>query len=144
MCRNRPMVDIQYAAAEIRRGKKRIIIKKERKKETTGQKYNGLPQEDKEKNRGQQWQRYSPIPPTSSDRNEISRGGWPSGDSSEVQISSKSDKRFRSCGGSKFALPIDLGISLYISLYYCTSRDKETCELGPRLIQCGLGRGLLQ
>jgi len=36
------MVDIQSAAAEIRRGKK----KKERKKkkiETTGQKYNGLP-----------------------------------------------------------------------------------------------------
>jgi len=36
------MADIQFAAAEIRRGKKR---KKERKKkeETTGQKYNGLP-----------------------------------------------------------------------------------------------------
>jgi len=51
---------------------------------------------------------------------------------------------FGAVGGSKFALPIDLGISLYISLYYCTSRDKETCELGPRLIQCGLGRGLLQ
>jgi len=30
------MVDIQFAAAEIRRGKK------ERKKETTGQKHNGL------------------------------------------------------------------------------------------------------
>jgi len=35
------MVDIQSAAAEIRRGKKK---KKRRKKiETTGQKYNGLP-----------------------------------------------------------------------------------------------------
>jgi len=33
------MVDIQSAATEIRRGKK----KKERKIETTGQKYNGLP-----------------------------------------------------------------------------------------------------
>jgi len=33
------MVDIQSAAAEIRRGKRQ----KERKKETTGQKYNGLP-----------------------------------------------------------------------------------------------------
>jgi len=33
------MVDIQSAAAEIRRGKK----KEERKKETTGQKYNGPP-----------------------------------------------------------------------------------------------------
>ena len=32
------MVDIQSATAEIRRGKK-----KERKTETTGQKYNGLP-----------------------------------------------------------------------------------------------------
>jgi len=32
------MVDIQCAAAEIRRGKK-----KRKKKETTGQKYNGLP-----------------------------------------------------------------------------------------------------
>jgi len=38
MCRS--MVDIQSAAAEIRRGKKK---KKDRKKETTGQKYNGLP-----------------------------------------------------------------------------------------------------
>jgi len=38
------MVDIQSAAAEIRRGKKERK-KKERKKEeeTTGQKYNGLP-----------------------------------------------------------------------------------------------------
>jgi len=34
------MVDIQSAAAEIRRGKKK---KKERKIEITGQKYNGLP-----------------------------------------------------------------------------------------------------
>jgi len=33
------MVDIQPAAAEIRRGKK----KKDRRKETTGQKYNGPP-----------------------------------------------------------------------------------------------------
>jgi len=33
------MVDIQSAAAEIRRGKK----EEERKIETTGQKYNGLP-----------------------------------------------------------------------------------------------------
>jgi len=33
------MVDIQSPTAEIRRGKK----KKDRKKETTGQKYNGLP-----------------------------------------------------------------------------------------------------
>jgi len=36
MCRS--MVDIQSAATEIRQGKK-----KDRKKETTGQKYNGLP-----------------------------------------------------------------------------------------------------
>jgi len=35
---SRSMVDIQYTAAEIRRGKKR-----RRRKETTGQKYNGLP-----------------------------------------------------------------------------------------------------
>jgi len=34
------MVDIQPAAAEIRRGKKK---KEDRKKETTGQKYNGPP-----------------------------------------------------------------------------------------------------
>jgi len=33
------MVDIQSAAAEIRRGKKR----RGKKEETTGQKYNGLP-----------------------------------------------------------------------------------------------------
>jgi len=36
MCQS--MVDVQSAAAEIRRGKK-----KDRKKATTGQKYNGLP-----------------------------------------------------------------------------------------------------
>jgi len=35
------MVDIQYAAAEIRRGKKEE--EEEEKIETTGQKYNGLP-----------------------------------------------------------------------------------------------------
>jgi len=35
------MVDIQSAAAEIRRGKK--IARKKKKKETTGQKYDGLP-----------------------------------------------------------------------------------------------------
>jgi len=38
MCRS--MVDIQSAAAEIRRGKKK---KTDRRKETTGQKYNGPP-----------------------------------------------------------------------------------------------------
>ena len=37
MCQS--MVDIQHAAAEIRRGKK----KTGRRKETTGQKYNGPP-----------------------------------------------------------------------------------------------------
>jgi len=37
MCQS--MVDIQSAAAEIRRGKK----DRKNKKETTGQKYNGLP-----------------------------------------------------------------------------------------------------
>jgi len=46
MCGSRPVVDIQSAAAEIRRGKKEESKKKEvrrRKKiETTGQKYNGL------------------------------------------------------------------------------------------------------
>jgi len=36
------MVDIQSAAAEIGRGKKEERKKKERKIETTGQKYNGL------------------------------------------------------------------------------------------------------
>jgi len=38
MCRS--MVDIQSPTAEIRRGKKE---EEDRKKETTGQKYNGLP-----------------------------------------------------------------------------------------------------
>jgi len=36
------MVDIQYAAVEIRRGKKERR-RRRRKIETTGQKYNGLP-----------------------------------------------------------------------------------------------------
>jgi len=37
------MADIQSPAAEIRRGKKKIERKKERKIVTTGQKYNGPP-----------------------------------------------------------------------------------------------------
>jgi len=38
------MADIQFATAEIRRGKKERKKKERRKKEvTTGQKYNGLP-----------------------------------------------------------------------------------------------------
>jgi len=49
-------------------------------------------------------------PPTSSHRNEILRGGWSSDDSSKFRISSKSVKRFRSCGGSKFAHPHWLGL----------------------------------
>jgi len=40
MCRS--MVDIQSPTAEIRRGKKKEG-RKEGRKETTGQKYNGLP-----------------------------------------------------------------------------------------------------
>ena len=58
-----------------------------------------------------------------SDRNEILRGGWSSDDSSKVRISSKSDKRFRSCGGRNLPIPIDLAIGLYNSLYYRTNRD---------------------
>jgi len=34
------MIDVQFATAEIRRGKKE---RKKKKEETTGQKYNGLP-----------------------------------------------------------------------------------------------------
>jgi len=37
------MVDIQSPTAEIRRGKKKMIERRRRKIETTGQKYNGLP-----------------------------------------------------------------------------------------------------
>jgi len=37
------MVDIQPAAAEIRRGIKKEEDRRRKKKETTGQKYNGLP-----------------------------------------------------------------------------------------------------
>jgi len=37
------MVHIQFAAAEIRRGKKRRKKERRKKIETTGQKYNGLP-----------------------------------------------------------------------------------------------------
>jgi len=60
---------------------------------------------------------YSPRPPTPWDRNEILRSGCSSDVSSKIRISSKSVKRFRSCGGSKFAHPIDLAIGLYNSLY---------------------------
>jgi len=44
-----------------------------------------------------------------SDRNEILHGGRSSDDSSKFGISSKSVKRFQSCGGSKFAHPHWLG-----------------------------------
>jgi len=37
------MADIQFAAAEIRRGKKKRKKKERKKIEITGQKYNGLP-----------------------------------------------------------------------------------------------------
>jgi len=37
------MVDIQCAAAEIRRGKRRRRKEERKKVETTGQRYNGLP-----------------------------------------------------------------------------------------------------
>ena len=51
-----------------------------------------------------QWQTgYSPRPPTLSVQNEILHGGWTSGDSSKVRISSLSVKRFRNCGWSKSA-----------------------------------------
>ena len=54
----------------------------------------------------QQWQTgYSPRPPTSTDRNEILRGGWSSDGSSKIRISSKSVKWFQRCGVSKFAHP---------------------------------------
>ena len=56
--------------------------------------------ERKTKTETQQWQTgYSPRPPTSSDWNEILRGGWSSDGSSKIQISSKSVKQFRGCGG---------------------------------------------
>ena len=82
--------------------------------------------ERKTKTETQQWQTgYSPRPPTSSDRKEILHGGWSSDDSSKIRISSKSVKRFRSCGGRNLAIPIDLAIGLYNSLYYRTSRDDD-------------------
>ena len=74
----------------------------------------------------QQWQTgYSPRPPTSTDRNEILRGGWSSDGSSKIRISSKSVKWFQRCGVSKFAHPHWLGhwLILYNSLYYRTSCD---------------------
>ena len=54
----------------------------------------------------------SPRPPTSSDRNESLHGGWSSGGSSEVWISSKSIKQFRSCGGQTLPFPTDLAKSM--------------------------------
>jgi len=47
-----------------------------------------------------------PRPPTSSDRNESLHGGWSSGGSSEVWISSKSIKQFRSCGVKLCPFPL--------------------------------------
>jgi len=65
--------------------------------------------ERKTKPETQEWQTgHSPRPPTSSDRNEILRGGWSSDVSSKVRISPKSVKRFRSCGGRNLPTPIDL------------------------------------
>jgi len=49
---------------------------------------------------------YLPRPPTSSDRNEIFRGGWSEGDSSKVRISSTSVKRFRTSGVEIYPFPL--------------------------------------
>jgi len=65
---------------------------------------------------------YSPRPPTSSDRNEILHNGRPLDISSKIRISSKSVKRFQSCGGRNLPISIDLAIGLYNSY---TSRDKH-------------------
>ena len=51
---------------------------------------------------------YSPRPPTLSDRNQSLFVGWSSGGNSEVLISSKSVKRFRSCGGRGHNLPFPI------------------------------------
>jgi len=76
--------------------------------------------ERKTRTETQQWQTgYSPRPPTSSDRNEILRGGWSSDGSSKIRISSKSVKRFRSCGGRNLPIPTDLAIGLYTTA--CTT-----------------------
>jgi len=61
--------------------------------------------------------------PASSDRSEILRGGWSSRDSSKIQISSKSVKRFRAIMGRNAAIRNDLAIGLYNSLDYRTSRN---------------------
>ena len=80
------------------------------------------------------WQTgYSPRPPVLWDRNEILRGGWSSGGSSKFRISSKSVKRFRSCGGRNLPIPIDLAIGLYNSLYYCTSRDNLSMHFASQM-----------
>jgi len=44
------------------------------------------------------------------DRNESLLVGWSSGGNSEVLISSKSVKRFHSCGGRNVPFPIDFGL----------------------------------
>ena len=49
---------------------------------------------------------YLPRPPTSSDRNEILRGGWSEGASSKVRISSTSVKRFRTSGVEIYPFPL--------------------------------------
>jgi len=70
---------------------------------------------NKDKKETRLWQTgYSPRPPVPSDRHEILRGGWSSGGSPRVRISSKSVKRFRSCwGGSKFAHSHWLGFDAF-------------------------------
>jgi len=72
---------------------------------------------------------YSPRPPTSSDRNEILRVGWPPGDSSKVRISSTSVKRFRSCGVVISICPFHWWASLASiqQLVYRTSRGILRC-----------------
>ena len=42
---------------------------------------------------------YSPRPPTSSDQNQTLHGGWPTACSYTYQMSSKSVKGLRRCGG---------------------------------------------
>ena len=68
-----------------------------------------------------QWQTgYSPRPPTSSDQNQTLHGGWPAVYTYTYQVSSKSVKDLRRCGGRKWPFPITLASGFYNSLYYGT------------------------
>jgi len=76
-----------------------------------------------------QWQTgYSPRPPTSSDRNEILRGGWSSGVVLRLKFHQHQLNGFGAVGGRNLPIPIDLDL-------LCTSLDHASVQAVTILVE---------